>query len=387
MKKKWAKYYFLLGSVIAIVLALICSFAFVQSNVNQLEDKHTFESIYTETKIDFIIPSPSFTQISELESAGTGIKTVTPYYETATAVDVNGKKANGTTLLFPDVSKAGTTPYCASRITSGETAISAMTAVVDKDFANKNQCKIGDTVKISIGGTEMTFTVSAISVKNTYYENGSIALFLNEENASKLVGENVRFSAAYVEAADEAVCENYLKNDYKPLGRLKDKAEFASEDAYNQHVENFNNADWSKEITNCKENYATLSVKYANVDTSAKRNLVIAAALVLLAIVIFNAVLLKATDLTQMMREYLIKKGGTQRQIASFYNGGIVFNFVEFAGISFALYYLIISKAGVKMSDYLIHALVPILVAIATSVIMMVIANVAVKKMYTAKRR
>ena len=49
------------------------------------------------------------------------------------------------------------------------------------------------------------------------------------------------------------------------------------EDVYNQHLQNFNDADWSKEITNCQENYKVLSVKYENVQTGIWTNIIIMA--------------------------------------------------------------------------------------------------------------
>ena len=56
MKKKRNQCYLLLGTVIMLILACVCTFVFTKDNIKQAEYKHEFESIYTETSIDFIIP-------------------------------------------------------------------------------------------------------------------------------------------------------------------------------------------------------------------------------------------------------------------------------------------------------------------------------------------
>ena len=135
MKKKKAKCYLLLGTVLMLAVACICAFAFVKTNLNQAAEKKEFESIYKETGIDFIIPAPSYAQVGELESDGNnGIEAVIPYYETESSTKINGSSAKGTTLIFPDASKMNYTPYNAVRIISGEKALQTGKAVVDNQF-------------------------------------------------------------------------------------------------------------------------------------------------------------------------------------------------------------------------------------------------------------
>lgn len=100
MSKKWAKYYLLLGTVIIAAISLIGSMAFVRTNINQAQDKYEFESIYINTEIDFIIPSPSYAQISEIQTEANGIEVVKPYYETSAALSVNEQTCKGTALIF-----------------------------------------------------------------------------------------------------------------------------------------------------------------------------------------------------------------------------------------------------------------------------------------------
>ncbi len=386
MRKKWYQNYLLIGTLIVIVIALVCGFAFIQSNIKQLEQKRVFESIYTDTNIDFIIPSPADTQISELES-NSAIKTVTPYYETATKATINGTATSGTILMFPYEGKMEQTPYCKARIIAGEKKYGVGDAVIDRIYAEKNGCKIGDKIQFSLGDSTIEYTVVAIAETNTYYNGGTVALVLEQSEAKRMTDRGVRYSAAYVEAADKAACKTFLEKEYKPLGRLKNKDDFSSDEAYNQHVQNFNDADWSKEITNCEANYDSLKVKYANVAGSANSNLIIAAVIVALSIIIFNVVVIKNGALQKIMREVLVKKSGTKKDLAVFFTRGIMLNLIEFVVIYCVLYILIAKSNGAELLNYCLQAIIPIGAAIVASIIMMASAKSHVEKTFTTKKQ
>ena len=67
MKKKRNRCYLLLGSILMLVLACVCFFTFVKSNLNQAANKNEFESIYVKSSFDYIVPAPSNAQMHELE--------------------------------------------------------------------------------------------------------------------------------------------------------------------------------------------------------------------------------------------------------------------------------------------------------------------------------
>ena len=205
MKKKRNQCYLLLGTIIMLLVACLCSFVFVKGNLEQASKKNSFESIYVNTTIDYIVPGPSNSQIDELESTeGNGIKAVTPYYETTTAIDINGRSVNGTSILFPFTEKMNYTPYGSARITNGATELKGGDAVVDQAYLDKAGCGIGDTVSISIGDREYTFKITSVAETNTYYNNGTIALILTEDVAHQFEEEGIKYSAAYISADDVA---------------------------------------------------------------------------------------------------------------------------------------------------------------------------------------
>ena len=387
MKKKRNQCYLLLGTLIMLLVACLCSFVFVKGNLEQAAKKNSFESIYVNTTIDYIVPGPSNSQIDELESTeGNGIKAVTPYYETATAIEINGRSVNGTSIIFPFAEKMQYTPYGSARITNGATDLKGGDAIVDQAYLDKVGCGIGDNVSINIGDREHTFKITSVAETNTYYNNGTIALILTDDVARQFDEAGIKYSAAYISADDVAACEAYLYSKYKPLSRLKDPSEFDSEDVYNQHLQNFNDADWSKEITNCQENYKVLSVKYDNVQTGIWTNIIIMAIIVGIVIIVFNAVLLTNSEMKSFMKAFLVKKSGTKDAVKAFYKSGITANAIVFCIASAALYIFLATQAHISLLDLqVLNCIVPMLTAIIVSVIMAGVCRGYVEKHYKVR--
>lgn len=389
MKKNWIKNYLLLGTVYMAFVSFLCSVTFVRMNISQAQEKNVFESIYIDTLIDFIVPSPSYSQIEEMEQdPETGMVVITPYYETSSHAKINGNEAKGDVLFIADVSKVDYTPYGAKRIVSGAKTSKEGSAIVDRVYAERNACNIGDVVEMTLAGHKFSFTITGMTEANTYYNDGTIALVLSSEQVSQLENDGVRYSAAYVSASDYERCKYYLYNIYKPYGRLKDESEFDNQETYQQHVQNFNNANWSKEITNCKDNYSNLSVKYENVEIGIYRNIIISAVIVLVAVVIFDSVLLKSENLNAFFQGFLIKKSGTKAEIKSFFSRGITFNAVIFFLVTAVLYYWIATSIGCEMiSSNIMTSCAMIATQIIVSLIMTAVSGGYVEKHFTIKKK
>ena len=177
-----------------------------------------------------------------------------------------------------------------------------------------------------------------------------------------------------------------MYSEYKPLSRLKDRAEFDSEEVYNQHVQNFNEADWSKEITNCQENYKALSVKYENVEESIWRNIVIMAVIIAVVIIVFNAILLTNGGIKGFMKALLVKKSGTKDDIKAFYKQGISANVIVFCLACAGMYIFLAHQARVSLLGLQsMNCIIPIVTAIIFSVIMIGISRGYIEKHYKVK--
>lgn len=170
------------------------------------------------------------------------------------------------------------------------------------------------------------------------------------------------------------------------MGRLKDRSEFDNDDAYNQHVQNFNDADWSKEITNCNANYEELSVKYKNTDSSMFKNIAIMSVLVLIVCTAFNMVLLRKDSMKKFMKNILVKKSGSKADIKHFYKTGILMNDVVFVVVLVVLNVLMLLKNNMNIFGIqMANSLIPALVSIVTSAIMACVSTNYVEKHYKVK--
>lgn len=385
MRKKWIKYYLLIGNVVILVLSALCSLGFIRSNLIQLREKKTFESIYTDTSIDFIVPSPSYMQVDEMETNGDdGIGMVTPYYEISSNVTCNSSNIKGVTIILPDENKIQYTPYNTSRILSGNKMVAAGNAVVDKLFLSNNTCSIGDTVTVSIAERNYDFVISGICETNTYYKDGTILVVLSSDQMLELESYGIQYSAAYVCASDYEKCRNYLYSQYKPLGRMKDASAFETQEAFDRHVENFYEADWTKEITNCKDNYSSLSTKYENVEIGMLRNVIIGAIIVFLTSIFLNVLLLRSEDLFLFFKTILIKKSGTKEEIRSFYKRGIFCNAIFFIVSMVAFYgWMILNDRPTRVDKSFIGVLLIVGTQMIATLIMSLISSNYVEKKYS----
>lgn len=388
MIKKWIKYYLLLGTIIMLILAFAGSYFFIDENVNQAEQKRTFDSIYTDTAIDFVVPSPTQQQVQELDhSSANGIEAISPYYATKSNLIINGNGVSkGTAIVIPDNSELEYTPYVPDRILKGDTAFGSGDAIVDNMFSALNKCGIGDKVSISLSGNTFEFSIVSIAEDNTLFKDGTVALVLSTEQNELLISGGLSYSAAYIKASDYTKCKDYLYNDYKPMGKLKDQSSFDDLDAFSLHLENFNSADWSQEITNLRDNYDTLKIKYENVESGVLFNNIVFVIIVAAVIVIINLYFATNKSIKQFMRTYLIKKNGTKSKIAGFYKKGILFNLVVFAASVFALYYYMIQASTLTVKNTLVNYVYPVGAALASSILMMIITQIIVSASYSMKK-
>ena len=380
MRKLSFSRYGILGTVVMLFVAIFCSVAFMQGNLKQAAEKADYEWTY-DNAIDFIVPGPSFSQVEELEKEDNGIAVVTPYAETKATFSLNQKAAEGTVLLFPYGDKMKYTPYSEKSVIEGNHDTSGGSALVDKSFYEKNGCAVGDIVTISVFGHNYSFTIKAITKTNNYYD-GTLALILTDTDFAQMKKDGIKYSAAYINASDVNKCRNFLNTSYKPLSRLKERSAFSSDDVYKQHVDNFNSADWSKEITDCHDNYLQTSVKYVNIDPSIRNNIIAMSVVLILVILAFNTMLLRSDKLQQKLKK-LMAKDTTVKDIQRFYCSGIRMNTIVLC-IALVLLYLYDAKIADApyLSVNILNCIIPAAVAIVFSWIMRGICSVSVKRTF-----
>ena len=382
MGKIWKRIFLVCGSLVFIAVALLGTFAFSNDSIDALQEKYSFDSQYLNSNIDFIIPSPKDSQISEMENDETlGIKAVNPFYYAEMDLQTdNNKNISANVLMFAYSSKMEYTPYNSNRIIKGKTTFATGDAIVDYTLHKEKGCNIGDTLSLTVSGIRMDFEVVAISETNLSYDHGSVAFVLSQDTNANLIENGVNYSSAFVAVDNLASCETYLLTNYKPLGRLKDASSFDSEETYNKHVENFNNADWSKEITNISRNYDTLAVKYENLDNAATRNIIIVSILIGLSVIAFQAIVLLLPGIKQSVNKYIVKTGKRGSARLSFGLGAIYNGLV--CSLIYVLTVLVTSNVerGIFDSNFAFVVINPVISCTVGVFVAFIISISAIKK-------
>ena len=222
--------------------------------------------------MDFDIPSPSYEQITQLESED-AIESVFPYYYTEIDIEYNGRKRE-TNLFFSDAfEKLNQTMYCDGRLIAKTTEDIENPILVDYQFVQDTGVALGDTLSITIRSMKIEFQISAIYETNTYYDGG--ALMAKWEGVQKdtimALSPKLVYSGAYVQASDHSQCKTYLETQYKPYGRLKDVSDFSTQEAYEIHYNAFMSANYANEITNFNAKAQDVRFKVEAKESSAAR--------------------------------------------------------------------------------------------------------------------
>ena len=250
MFKYWAKNRILFDILLPIILVVVAVFAFIVPMFSNLGEARLNTSLYENEKLNFDIPSPSYDQVSLLENE-TFIESVFPYFYTKVNLYVDGK-ARQTNLFFSDAfDKLDQTMYCKSRLIETAKQDFSNPILVDYQFVQDTGVKIGSTISVSFGTDKIDFQVYAIYETNVYYDGGAVMAKWegSQKEAIMALSPRLVYSGAYVQATDYQQCKNYFEKEYKPYGRLKDRSDFDTQEAYDIHYNAFMSANYANEIT------------------------------------------------------------------------------------------------------------------------------------------
>ena len=228
-------------SIIIIALNLINGFIFMSPYINYKSKKYAYSDFYHNFNIDFDIPSPSKNQINELRKLDF-IEKVIPYYYANLTLNY-GKNRNSNILFFDnleDIEYIYNDNRLINKVNQTDNFI-----YVDYYFIKDSKSKLNDTLKTFINGVEIEFSINGIYKENLYYNNGAEASIWKTEYLNR----NIEYSGAFIKAKDINLCRNYLSQEYKPLGRLKSRDNFDTEDSYNIHIKAILSGNYANEIT------------------------------------------------------------------------------------------------------------------------------------------
>ena len=140
--------------------------------------------------------------------------------------------------------------------------------------------------------------------------------------------KNGGYSGVYIAADDYNACRTYLTTDYRPLGRLKDRDSFESDEQYQIHYDAIMSAGYANEITDFR-------VRESTADNAGGDLMIwLGAALVVALSIAFNVVMAKRGCEKVYFAKHCIPKG---QEVKPYYKTAFAFETILqialFAGV------------------------------------------------------
>lgn len=228
--------------IVGIILfaCLLAATVFFYKSYSDVKDLFNIEK----TEVDFIITAPSSEQVSEISNMG-HIERMVPYYYRS--VTVSAKKGNVTSSLFV-VDDANDIPYTTlseSLLVERDSADVANPLYITEDFAKSTGLGVADSVQISIDGTDLSFTVVGVYKSDHRHVGGTIIAVKTNDVSSAM--KSAKYAGAFVASNNLTETGNYLLNEYVPMGDLRSRDEFDSDDAYQTYLDTREQSDTTKE--------------------------------------------------------------------------------------------------------------------------------------------
>lgn len=320
----------IMGLMVGFLLSIIGYFFLCR-----LQETDYDVNYYGKVDFDFIIPSPWFNQISEIENKPF-VADITPYYLTDREICSKHNNSEIYIYLIEENANLGITPFSEKFIIDG-TALRQNGIVIDESVKNLLNVSVGDVLSIHIGSKVFEVEVNGVVQSNRFASKLSTAIYLSNE--IKLAYEqNVRhavYSAAFVKASDIVEAEHYFNEDYRAMGKAGDRSWYNDDDTYDFARNSIMEIPVGKEVTNIAQIKANA---ISNTDTAQKANIRILIYACLFVFVV-NIIVWIAKIFAQLktIRENRIrKKGEDVKKIVDEFKFGEIVTFIIFV-LSFVL--------------------------------------------------
>lgn len=300
----WVRHRLLLTVIFCVTVAAVAGLLFAFPYITQQAGEYNSQSIYKNSEMDFIAPEPSYEQVAELAGSN-GIDAVFPFYLTKTQISVNGKSRTTTILLSDQFQNVNITMYNDNRLIEKAETKFENSVLVDWQFCKETGANVGDVISFTINGVAVEYSIYAIYETNTIYDGGAILAEISAEQATaiKQNSKNGGYSGMYIAASDYDACRIYMTNDYRPLGRLKTRDSFESDEQYQIHYDAIMSAGYANEITDFR-------VREKTTEAAERSALIyIGALLVAVLSVAFNIVLAKRGCERNYFAKHCVPKG------------------------------------------------------------------------------
>lgn len=189
------------------------------------------------TKVDFIIQAPSEEQIEELRKLE-HIEAIVPYYYRSVSFSALNGNASPSLYIIDSRNNAEYTIFSENLKVKGTDKFYENEVYITEDLAKKYNLNIGDYLNVLIDNENISMFVSGIYKSDYRHVGGDMLTFLSGEVSSAL--KSKKYGGAYVCSNNISVSKTYFENEYNPLGDIRTRDEFDSEDAYNIYMESRN---------------------------------------------------------------------------------------------------------------------------------------------------
>ena len=214
-----------------------------------------------DTTVDFIIPSPSSEQVTELRGFD-HVSSVVPYYYTSQTVEVDGVCVNTNLYIIDSADELVNTVFSEKLLVKKGEGECEVPLFISDAFADTLGVDVGDSLRFTLFGTDMEFAVAAVYKDDNRAVGGTLfAVFSGE--VAEIAPEDYRYMGAYVSSSNYGKTEECLKS-YKPLGDLRPRSDFSSEESYQAYLKNREETDYTNSIFYKAEYMESCKARYGS---------------------------------------------------------------------------------------------------------------------------
>ena len=263
-------------AIVAMSILIVGSYFFNQ----YLDVKKNYN--IKETTIDFIISAPSKEQVDEISQLS-HVDSVVPYIYRSLEINRNNKTIETNLYIIESENSLSATIFSDELLIKKVSNKSGNQLYISQDFASASKLNLNDDIELVIDGTSIRFVIAGIYESDNRNVGGTLIAVLNNDIVSAL-GGTYRYNGAYISSNDVNKTRDYL-DDYQPLGDLRSREEFSSDEAYKLYLDERKSDDGRKFFDSAEH----LNNVGKRNDAALIRNLLMTIGCVLLALVVVYA--------------------------------------------------------------------------------------------------
>jgi hypothetical protein len=327
---------------------------------------------------DYSVPGLSKEQIAEV-SKRSDVSSSLPFFAFNGSLNFGTVTRSSDVYFLDNLDHMDLTSYNKDRLVSSQAATDH-SIFIDSYLAGKFSCKLGDEIKIKIGSSSFSYTVSGISRNNLMNGNGLACAAINDEVKAALKTAFIQYgdfqySQTYVACSDRDSFYSYIKT-YLPEAERLPREAFSTDEKYAAYTADFNSTDYSGDIHDMKiviqKQAAALDSKKAVVSAAVSKNLMIVligSAVVLLVAILADLVFAKKVAFATS------SAGGYIKTNIGFGVGSLVLSLALYL-LSFAVTGL---SLGISFSEALSTMMLPFAMDLGAVVVIYALSSVCLK--------